>query len=455
MNIDLTRNNKTQASVVISIDEIDYIQVFEKNLRNHSKSIKIKGFREGSIPIGVLKKRYGKPILLNTLKGIAESSIKDYLIDHNIKIFDKPMVTSTNLDSFTNSDFENPSGNIFFNYNIYVPSDFNFSINKNITLPKYTIDKIDDDYLEMIVDRLRRINGKITKVEKSNINSVLYGTLIFKNIDFSTNTDIYIKYIKENKKDIFTGLSKDSQIEFNPKQVFIDNRWPINIPEALIQKMNSTEGNFIFKIEEISEIEPHDLNNELFNKIYNTDNKKIKTKDDFLLKLNNEILSSKKAISELILNYEIKKILSEKVHMDLPEDIIAHKIELKSHPNQEYDKEKALAKHIEQIKIGLIIDDIAYKNDLQKLSENDLLIAFKSWAPSVLQKQKENMNDELIKNLMFKFLESLEEEERIKFIHHTKVEKILNFVKGSITIENKTVSARELDDIYQNTHRTI
>ncbi|MDE7451597.1 MAG: trigger factor family protein, partial [Alistipes sp.] len=49
--------------VRVTVGEADYGEAVEKELRNYRRKANIPGFRPGMVPMGVVKKMYGKGVL--------------------------------------------------------------------------------------------------------------------------------------------------------------------------------------------------------------------------------------------------------------------------------------------------------------------------------------------------------------------------------------------------------
>ena len=63
----------------VVVDEKDYGEAVEKTLREYKRKANIPGFRPGMVPMGIVKKMYGKGVVAEESYRLASHSAFDYL----------------------------------------------------------------------------------------------------------------------------------------------------------------------------------------------------------------------------------------------------------------------------------------------------------------------------------------------------------------------------------------
>ncbi len=62
MNIEKEKIDELNARIKITLQKEDYFDSYTKSLKSYSKQANLPGFRAGKVPVGIIKKRYGKDV---------------------------------------------------------------------------------------------------------------------------------------------------------------------------------------------------------------------------------------------------------------------------------------------------------------------------------------------------------------------------------------------------------
>jgi trigger factor len=63
LEITLNKNSNTEGLIKIKVSEGDYQPHVEEKVKDYARKATIKGFRQGKVPTGVIRKMFGKSIL--------------------------------------------------------------------------------------------------------------------------------------------------------------------------------------------------------------------------------------------------------------------------------------------------------------------------------------------------------------------------------------------------------
>jgi len=75
MNITRENIDELNAILKLKVEKNDYAEAVETVLKNHRKKASVKGFRPGMVPMGMIKKLYGKAILLDEVNKVVSDSL--------------------------------------------------------------------------------------------------------------------------------------------------------------------------------------------------------------------------------------------------------------------------------------------------------------------------------------------------------------------------------------------
>ncbi|MBE3093686.1 MAG: trigger factor family protein, partial [Actinobacteria bacterium] len=91
MNIKRENIDDLNAVLKVKIEKTDYEAKVEEVLKDYRKKANIKGFRPGMVPIGLVKKMYGRAVQIDEINKIVTENIQKYLTDEKIEILGDPI----------------------------------------------------------------------------------------------------------------------------------------------------------------------------------------------------------------------------------------------------------------------------------------------------------------------------------------------------------------------------
>ena len=171
MNITREQREGGLSILKVVVNEADYGQAVEKQLRDYKRKANVPGFRPGMVPMGIVKKMYGKHIVAEQSYHLASNSVFEYLQKENID-YVGDVIPSEEQGEF---DFENKTEFEFvFEIGEAPKIELELSAKDKITYNKIKVDKKMHD--EFRSNYLRRY-GRLVEVEKVEKDEALNVTL--------------------------------------------------------------------------------------------------------------------------------------------------------------------------------------------------------------------------------------------------------------------------------------
>ncbi|MBK7653002.1 MAG: hypothetical protein IPJ20_22860 [Flammeovirgaceae bacterium] len=144
----------------------------KKKIKDYARKANIKGFRQGKVPTGVIKKMYGKSILVEEVNHIVSHSVSDYIRDQKLKILGDPMPNQEkafSIDWDAQKDFE-------FEFQIGLVEDFTLELSPTAKVKSHTIE-VDQKVIDETLEDLKKRFGNTSNPETSSANDSLYGDI--------------------------------------------------------------------------------------------------------------------------------------------------------------------------------------------------------------------------------------------------------------------------------------
>ena len=422
VTIDSKKGLKTTLKVFVAKDEIK--EKIQTRLVELSKTVNMKGFRPGKVPIEVIKRQFAKPIYGEVLEKILQETSAQAIKEQNIKIAGQPKV-----------DIKSHGEDKDLNYTLILdelPS-IKLKALDNIKYIDYEIN-ITEEETKKRIDEIAKNQNNFTD-KKENETSIEGDLVAF---DYEATIENK-KFEGGEGKNTQIVLGKDLFIKGFDKQLLgVKKNETKNIvailPENYPNKeFSNKKANFKCKILNIKKPEPIKINDEFAKNLGAKDLNDLKE----LVKkqYQNQFNASLNALSK-------EKILNqiEKLHdIDVPDNLVQDELAIISQNLKKEDYEKNKKENekiaIKRIKIGLILNELGEKNNL-KVDELELKNEIQKQVQSMPGQQKQVMeyyqkNPSATASLRGSIYE----------------EKIINLIKQKCQKTKKNISIKEAEEI--------
>src|SRR5690606_16201049 len=157
MNITRKNIDDLNAVVTVKVAKDDYAGSVEKVMANYRKTATIPGFRKGAVPMSLIKKQYGKAILLEEVNKVLQQNLNKYLQDEKIELLGNPLPKA-------DGDFDFDAEDHSFDFELGLAPNFEVDLSAKNDLVHYKI--VADD--KMIDDQIRRMRKQFGKLVSQN-----------------------------------------------------------------------------------------------------------------------------------------------------------------------------------------------------------------------------------------------------------------------------------------------
>jgi trigger factor len=450
MNITRENIDDLNAILKVKIEKADYEDKVETLLKDYRKKATIKGFRPGMVPIGLIKKMYGKAVLIDEINKVVTENIQKYITDEKLEILGDPLPKADEQETI---DFETQE-NFTFSFELGLSPEVDLKLTKKNKVNQYEIlidDKMKNEYLENYTRRY----GELKKAELTEEKDVIKGKI--EAIDNEGNlipegpsiddTSLGVDIIKDKKiKKEFIGKNTGDSIDFDIKKAYPNDSEIAGILHKKKEEVESLGANYRFTINEISRFYPAEPGKELFDKIFGEG--VVNSQEEFMKKIEDEITINLKRESDFKLMIDIKALAMEKTDLHLPEEFLKRWLLRVNEKTTEEQIEKEFTNFTKDLKWQLIRNKVARDNEV-KISEEEL------------QKEAENITryqfqqyglfyttDEQIANYAKETLKREEDAKRIadKILE----EKVLILMKELVKLDNKDVTVEEFNKLFES-----
>ncbi len=429
--------------VRIKVEKDDYADTVNNTLKKYRKEANLPGFRPGKVPMGLIKKKFGKGVLADELNKLVGQSLNDFIKTNNINVLGQPL---PKLDEEVKGDFDNPD-TFEFAYEIGVAPQFDIKLSKKNKVDYLKV-KITNEMLDKEIDNLARRYGKLVPADKVSEKDLIIGEFSQKDGDIKNRSTISLEFINDDKvKKQLVGKKVGDTITVDPKRVSINTKdlaSMLAITEEEAEKLNS---DFDFTITEIKTMVPAAIDQSLFDKLFGEGNVKsekelrerIKTDLENMFAKESDNLFLKKLVDDLI----------DKTKFELPEAFLKRWI-LESNENKltEEEIEADFDNYKSSLKWQLIQNKIIKDNGLEVKPEEAIAYTKQLLANQYTQYGIPAPEDKELVEQAKNVLSNQDEANRIYDNIYTA--KLLQFFKDTVKLNEKEL---EFDKFIEETSK--
>jgi trigger factor len=319
MNVTTKKTDDLNAILTVSIKEEDYREVVDKTLSDYRKKANIPGFRPGKVPAGLVKKQFGKAILIEEVNKILQQSVFDHIKKEELDILGSPLpVEQDDIDWDSQGDFD-------FNYELGLSPSFELNISARTKMPflKVVADEAMVD--RYITDYARRF-GTMSYPQTIEADAILKGDFVElaedgspKEGGINVNTTLALDAFADTTQKELTGKAVGDAAEFT-KESFKDDFRLAGVLKVDEEVLAESSYKFSFTLTELSKIVPAELNQELFDKIFGEG--VVKSEEEFKARIKEDAEKVFVGDSDRKFLMDVKENLLEKTKFDLPETFL-------------------------------------------------------------------------------------------------------------------------------------
>jgi trigger factor len=442
LNITLDQPTATDGIIRIQLAETDYLPKVEEKVREYSRKMNIKGFRQGKVPAGVVRKMYGRTILVEEVNHLLSHSVSDYIKEKKLTVLGDPIPNhekARQIDWDNQRDFE-------FEFQIGLVENFTINLTPSVKVTSYRID-VDDKVVEDTINDMKRRFGNVTNPEVSSADDNVFGEVTAPD-GTSKSSYLQIPKLAKGEQKKFVGLKKDDTVTFDVEKLTDDATVLSQIMNVTEEEAGNLKGSYTLKVTNISHMVPAEMNQELFDKVFGKD--VVKSEEEFVNKIRETISENYQRESNHLLDHEIEHELVDHTKVNMPDNFL--KAWLKSTGEGKITDE-VLGQEYEAYKKGLKWDLIKNKiaEELKVNVESGevrerakQLIAQQFGGPAIIDQLGDKF-DAIADNYLSG--QDGKGENFMRVYNQVRYEKIMKAVREKITITEKKVTLDEFKKV--------
>lgn len=467
-------------SMKLTIEASDYREAVDNELKNLKKKAQLKGFRQGMVPMGVVKKMFGKSVLSEQLNKVLEESLNDFLKETEWEMLASPVMLSNNMNVLDlNNDKE---------YNF----EFEAALKPTIEIPALKdTDTVFDDYEIVVGDKM--LDEEVERIQKQ------YGTTeeVENDIDESDSLEVVLAELdeegnlKEGGVESTTWISVDMLKEEGPQESLLalkkDDYLDLDVFEAFDREADQissivlnlekddegnfpeTSGKFRMTIKTVKRLKKAEVDRDLYLTVFGLKDNTVEESTDeetaivnpsddipavvtpefFREKIKESLSAQYGERTNAKLWVDVKKHLQETTEVELAEDILRKMWFFHNSENEKIeDKEAAYTQYIEDLRWRVVLGELAERFGTE-VEDNEIISGTVREVSNMFRMYMggQAVPDDMLKQLVEA---RLKDEEYVRNMGQQITEQKLNLqLKESFSLNTIQLSVDEYNEMLQ------
>jgi trigger factor len=430
--MNITRENIDELNAVVKVDitKEDYSDKVEKILSDYRKTANIPGFRKGHVPMGMVKRQYGKAVLIDEVNKLLQDALGKYLTEEKLDVLGNPLPKSQDDLDWNSDEFS-------FEFELGLAPEFEVNLKSKKAITHYKI-VADEKMVNDQIENIRKQYGKL--VSKDEIAEGDEITGVFKNADreIDNSATISLDKIKgkvNTKK--FIGKKVGDEIMLKTKGLFNDDHDLMHFLKVSHDDTHGLDIEVAFKVNEINTRELADLDQDMFDKLFSKGTVSTVTELKEKIKMDSERQFVQQSDQKLL--NDVTEYLIENTNFDLPAEFLQKWIQTSGEkPIDEAQAKEEYEKSEKGMRYQLIEGKIIADNNLQVNFED-----IKAYAKEMIKGQMAQFGqldplDEELESIAARVLSNQDEIKRLS--DQLMSQKLLELYKEKANLKEKELT---------------
>ncbi len=429
MNITKKDIDKLNAVLTVEVSKDDYSGKVEKVLNDYRKNANIPGFRKGHVPLGMVKKQYGKAVLVEEVNKLLQDALHKFLNEEKLDVLGNPLPKNEAEINWDADDYS-------FEFELGLAPKFDVDVKGNEVVHYKII--ADDEMLNNQVKTIRKQYGKLISKKEVEKGDEITGTFTSNEKEIEKKTTLSTEEIAGKKQlDSLIGAKVGDTVTLKTKGMFADDHDNQKYLGVSHDDAHGLDIEVSFKIEEVNKREMAELNQELFDKLFGE--AVVTSEEELKAKIKEDAEGQFAQQSDQKLLNDVVDSLIENTKFDLPKEFLQRWIAMTGEKRLSEEDAKAEYERSEKgLRYQLIEGKLRAENNLQVTFEE-----LKDYSKNMIKAQmaqfgQTNSTEEELESIAARILSNKEEVERLS--EQLNTNKLLNFFKENAKLKTKEIT---------------
>ncbi len=361
MNVTAQNHDDVSALLTVTLDKSDYKDKVEKQLLNYAKNAQVPGFRKGKVPLSMVRRQYEAGIAFEEINKQVSEGLNNYVNENKLRLVGQPVPQPVD-------DFNHNAEQLSVAFEVGYEPNFSVDLAK-YEAPHYSVEASDKEINQSIENMQKRFaeRQEQEKIGKDSYIALAVSQVVEDDAEGEHNhAPKNVTVSKEQKEayDLVKKLKKDGSVKVSKEDLAGNEELAKQLGFSKAEAEHLHHNEVEVTVKDIYDLKLHELNQELFDKVYGEGN--IKSEDELKEKVKSELDEYFQQNADVHFVNKVLEQITEKEEVKLPENFLVKWLLFSNQNIQSEEQAKEILEaEKNQLKFQIIEGKLMNDNDVQ------------------------------------------------------------------------------------------
>ena len=368
MKITNKNHDEVSALLTVTLDKSDYKEKVEKTLLNYAKNANIPGFRKGKAPLSLIRRQYEAGVAYEEINNQVSDALNNYINENNLRLVGQPVPQPVEELDYNND-------NVTVAFEVGYEPQITIDLAK-YEAPHYKVEASEKEISQSIENMQKRFAERVPqdKMNKDSYIALQIEQVVEEDAEGEHHHAPKNVTINKDNKEVY-AVVKGKKVD----ESAIVTKEDLQKDETLAKELGFAQGEVEHlhhnevkvTVKEIYSLDLAELNQELFDKVYGSEN--IKSEEELKNKVKEELDEYFQQNADVHYVNKMLEQIVEKEEIKLPETFLIKWLMFNNQNIQSEEQAKEILENEKaQLKYQIIEGKLMNDNDV-KIDYADIL----------------------------------------------------------------------------------
>ena len=368
MKITNKNHDEVSALLTVTLDKSDYKEKVEKTLLNYAKNANIPGFRKGKAPLSLIRRQYEAGVAYEEINNQVSDALNNYINENNLRLVGQPVPQPVEELDYNND-------NVTVAFEVGYEPQITIDLAK-YEAPHYKVEASEKEISQSIENMQKRFAERVPqdKMNKDSYIALQIEQVVEEDAEGEHHHAPKNVTINKDNKEVY-AVVKGKKVD----ESAIVTKEDLQKDETLAKELGFAQGEVEHlhhnevkvTVKEIYSLDLAELNQELFDKVYGSEN--IKSEEELNNKVKEELDEYFQQNADVHYVNKMLEQIVEKEEIQLPETFLIKWLMFNNQNIQSEEQAKEILENEKaQLKYQIIEGKLMNDNDV-KIDYADIL----------------------------------------------------------------------------------